>query len=187
MRWSDFQVEQPRLAGLGRERLGGPGVVLVGTTRRDGTPRISPVEPLFWVGALWLSMMWGSHKAADLGRDPRILLHSIVTGRDGAAGEYKVRGRAVAESDPGVQSGYAREVRAQIGWDPVPGKFHLFWVDVNDVTFMRYDHATGDQFVTRWPRCVEFVRRGTSPTTVGDPSPYSGLLVAGTRCEEPPG
>lgn len=177
MRWSDFEAHQPKLAGLGRERLGGPGVVLVGTIRRDGTPRISPVEPLFWASALWLSMLWGSRKAADLVRDPRILVHSIVTSRDGTAGEYKLRGRAITETDLEVQSGYAKAVRSQVGWDPEPGQFHLFWVDVYDVTFMRYDDATGDQFVTRWPQNVELVRRGTSSTTVGDPEPYTDLLM----------
>ena len=41
MRWSDFEQAQPRLARLGRERLLDPGVVLVVTIRRDGTPRLS--------------------------------------------------------------------------------------------------------------------------------------------------
>jgi hypothetical protein len=59
----------------------GPGVVLAGTTRRDGSARISGVEPLIMDGELWLSMMPASTKARDLERDPRILLHSIVTSR----------------------------------------------------------------------------------------------------------
>lgn len=62
MHWSRFPVEEPRFAALGRERLGDPGVVLVGTVRADGTPRISPVEPLFWKDDLWLSMLWGSRE-----------------------------------------------------------------------------------------------------------------------------
>lgn len=44
-------------------------------------------------------MLWGSRKAADLLRDPHLLVHSIVTSRDGSAGEYKVRGRAVGEEN----------------------------------------------------------------------------------------
>ena len=55
-----------------------PGVLLIGTTRRDGSARISGVEPLIMESDLWLSMMSGSAKAQDLGRDPRILLHSMV-------------------------------------------------------------------------------------------------------------
>lgn len=177
MRWVQFKEEQPRLAEVGEARLIAPGVVLVGTTRVDGTPRISPVEPLVWEGDLWLSMMLGSHKAADLQRDPRVLVHGIVTNRDGADGEFKVRGEAV-EVPPGpVQEGYAREVSARLGWEAVPGWFHLFRVDLADVAFVRYDVATGDQFTTRWPTGGEFVRRHTTPTSVGEPEPYEELLV----------
>ncbi len=42
MHWSELEAAQPGLAELGRERLLVPGVVLVATVRRDGTPRLSP-------------------------------------------------------------------------------------------------------------------------------------------------
>lgn len=51
MRWMEFANEQPRLAELARERVLGPGVVLVCTIRGDGTPRLSPVEPFIMDGA----------------------------------------------------------------------------------------------------------------------------------------
>ena len=47
---------QPTLAELGQRRLRDPAVVLVATIRVDGSPRLSPVEPLFWNGEPWLSM-----------------------------------------------------------------------------------------------------------------------------------
>jgi hypothetical protein len=177
MRWSEFVSDEPRLAALGRRLLVDPGVVLVGTIRRDGTPRISPVEPLLWERDLWLSMLLGSYKAADLQRDARLLLHNIVTGRDGAAGDYKLRGRAIAESRRPVQEGYRAQVRTRLGWDPQPGRFHRFRVDIDDVSFIHYEEESGDQFVTRWPRKREYVRRGTSATTLGDPEPYRDLLA----------
>ena len=176
MRWSDFEDRQPRLAAVGRQKLLGPGVVLVVSVRRDGTPRLSPVEPFLLDGELWLSMLLNSTKALDLARDPRILVHSVVTGRDGSAGEFKVRGTARAEIDPSVQRRYAGAVAEALGWHPTPGEFHLFAVDLDDVTFIRYVEATGDQFVTRWPRGGEFVRRGTSTTTLGVPEPHDELL-----------
>ena len=178
MHWDQLSRAQPKLAALGEQRLGEPGVVLVGTIRADGTPRISPVEPLLWNGDLWLSMLWGSRKASDLLRDSRVLVHSVVTSRDGGAGEFKVRGRAVAAQDPDVQERYALTVRAQLGWSPTPGRFHLFWIDVADITFIRYESATGDQFVTRWPDGGEYVRRGDSATSLGAPEEYSALLDA---------
>jgi hypothetical protein len=79
MRWSEVEQSEPRLAKVMRRRLVAPGVLLVVTLRRDGTPRLSPVEPFVLDGDLWLSMLWESRKAADLRRDPRLLLHSIVT------------------------------------------------------------------------------------------------------------
>jgi hypothetical protein len=122
-------------------------------------------------------MLQGSYKAADLKRDPRILIHSVVTGRDGKPGEYKVRGKAIEEPARPIQRGYAEQVRDRLGWSPEPGRFHLFRIDLTDVTFIRYEEASGDQFVTRWPSGREFVRRGTSATSLGDPEPYRDLLT----------
>jgi hypothetical protein len=61
-------------------------------------------------GDLWLSMMWQSGKARDLLRDPQILVHGIITSREGAAGEFKVRGTTSAEADLAVQRRYAQTV-----------------------------------------------------------------------------
>ena len=178
MHWSELESAQPRLAELGRERLIAPGVVLVATIRRDGTPRVSPVEPYVLNGDLWLSMLWHSAKAADLLRDPRILVHSIVTGRDGAEGEFKVRGTARAEHDPDAQRRYADAVTADLGWSPTPGRFHLFAVGLDDVTFIRYDDATGDQHVAMWPPAREFIRRGDGGTALREPEPASDIITA---------
>lgn len=177
MDWAELAGAQPRLAELGRERLLDPGVVLVATIRADGTPRLSPVEPFVLDGVLWLSMLWGSTKAADLQRDPRILVHSVITSRDGGEGEFKIRGRARMEHDLTVQSRYAAAIAAALGWDPEPGRFHLFAVDIGQVTFIRYDDASGDQHVAMWPPSREFIRRGTTATSLGDREPAADLLV----------
>lgn len=177
--WAEFSHAAPRLATLGERRLAEPGVVLVGTIRRDGTPRISPVEPLLWEGDLWLSMLFGSLKAGDLRRDSRVLVHSVITGRDGADGEFKLRGQVI-EVPPGPRhDGYARQVRDRLGWEPTPERVHLFRVDIGDVTFIRYEEATGDQFVARWPANAEFVRRGDGGTALGPPAAHSDLLLHG--------
>ncbi len=175
MQWSELERRQPRLARRARERLIDPGVVLVATIRRDGTPRLSPVEPFLLDGRLWLSMMAGSLKARDLLRDPRVLVHGIVTDRDGRDGEVKLRGRARVEDDVGVQRAYAEAVSAALGWSPEVGRFHLFEVDVDDVTSIRYA-PSGDQHVASWPPAREFVRRATSATSVGDREEVHDLL-----------
>ncbi|MEJ7726384.1 MAG: pyridoxamine 5'-phosphate oxidase family protein, partial [Actinomycetes bacterium] len=176
-RWDDLVRRQPALAEIARERLVAPGVVLVATIRRDGTPRLSPVEPLVLDGDLWLAMLRGSVKAADLARDSRVLVHSIVTSRDGRLGEVKLRGTAVPVDDEQVQRRYAEAVTAELGWQPEVGRFHLFRVELDDVTYLRYDDANGDQYLVRWPQNREVVRRGTSATTLGPPEPAYDVLV----------
>jgi hypothetical protein len=178
MDWAELERRQPGLARLGRRRLLDPGVVLVATIRGDGTPRVSPVEPFVLDGGLWLSMLWHSRKAADLLRDPRVLVHSVITNRDGGEGEFKIRGTARAEENPGVQARYAAAVGASLGWTPVPGRFHLFSVTIGDVTFIRYDAASGDQHVARWPPAREYIRRGIIATSFGPPEPVRDVLVA---------
>src|SRR5690348_14796883 len=125
MRWDDFARHAPRFERVARERLITPGVLLVVTSRRDGTPRLSPVEPLLFDGDIWLSMMWQSRKAHDLLRDDRLLLHSVVTNPDGAEGEVKVRGRAVVVDDLAARARYCDAV-AVLGWRPEEPRFHLF-------------------------------------------------------------
>jgi hypothetical protein len=175
MKWSAIAASEPALGDVVFDRLIRPGVLLVGTVRRDGSPRISGAEPLVMNGDLWLSMMRASAKAADLARDPRILLHSIVTGPQPAA-EVKVRGSARAEDDPGVQRRYAAAVSAGIGWRPVLGEFTLFAVDVADVSYIGYDPDTSGQHVARWPAGMEYVRPSVTPTSLGPPHTVRRLL-----------
>ena len=75
-----------------------------------------------------------------------------------------------------VQRRYAVAVSASLGWNPEPGRFHLFVVGVDHATFIRYDQPSGDQHVTAWPPAREFVRRATSATSVGDPQANHGIL-----------
>jgi hypothetical protein len=177
MDWARIETEQPRLAEVGRRRLLAPGVVLVATIRRDGTPRLSPVEPYVLDGQLWLSMLWQSRKAHDLLRDPRVLVHSVVTSRDGGDGEFKLRGSARQTDDETTQRRYSEAVGQDLGWHPVPGRFHLFAVDVELITYIRYDDSTGDQYTAIWPPTREYVRRGTTATSLGPPEEYHQLLL----------
>jgi hypothetical protein len=70
----------------------------------------------------------------------------------------------------------AAAVAGRKDYRPVPGMFHLFRVDVEDVAFVRWG-GDNDQYLTRWPPGVEELRRGTSATSTASPEPYSELLV----------
>ena len=157
-----------------------PGVVLVGTTRRDASAWISGAEPLIMDGELWLSMMPDSAKARDLGRDPRILVHSIVTNPSPEA-EIMVRGTVRAETAQQVQRRYAAAVRAQLGWRPVPGQFTLFAVDMDDVAFIGHDAGSNAQHVARWPAGEEYLRPSLTPTSLGPRQPVRRFLSMAAR------
>lgn len=174
MRWSTFSEQQPKLAQRASDLVVSPGVTLIGTIRRDGAPRISPIEPFLMDGDLWLSMLHGSTKAKDLLRDPRILVHNIVTNRDGAEGEVKIRGRALEEHDAELHTRYADQVTSELGWTPVLSHFHLFRVEIDSITYIWY--LDGDQFLTTWPPGNEQVRRKLTPTSLHPPEPTRQLL-----------
>ena len=133
--WQQFGAQAPELAALGEAQFARTGLALVGTLRRDGWPRISPVEPLITGGQLYLGMMWRSVKALDLLRDPRCVVHNTVSNRDGTEGEFKVYGRAVEVNDPEERWRFGDAVFAAIGFRPEEPEFHCFAISIESVVF----------------------------------------------------
>ena len=138
MTWQEFKEEAPGLAALGEEMFERNGLALLGTLRKNGYPRISPVEPLFTDGQLYLGMMWRSQKALDLLRDPRCTVHSATRERDGSQGDFKVYGRAVEVRDLETRERYCDAVYEKIGWRPAEPEFHLFSIDVESVALVEF-------------------------------------------------
>jgi hypothetical protein len=157
MRWDEFTAACPELASLGEERLRARELCLVGTLRRNGYPRISPVEPEFAAGELLLGMMWRSPKALDLLRDPRLVVHSVVTNRSGAEGDFKLYGRGIDAQDAERRAAYRAAIKARIDWEPAEPNFHVFAVDVEAAGFVvfgdeRYGLAwDAERGLRRWP------------------------------------
>jgi hypothetical protein len=139
MRWDEFAAAVPELAALGEKRLRTKELCLVGTLRKNGWPRISPVEPEFVAGELMLGMMWQSPKAIDLLRDPRIVVHSVVSERSGKEGDFKLYGRAVDEHDPERRAAYRAAIKARIDWEPPEPNFHEFSIDIDSAGFVTFD------------------------------------------------
>ncbi len=169
MIWKEFEEAAPEMARLAQERFERTGMVLVGTIRKDGTARISPCEFFFFEGELYLGMMWQSRKALDLLRDPRCVVHSAVIDKNDPAGEFKLRGRAVNIDDPAVIERYCQALQEATNWRP-EGPFHLFTVDIESATFIRYAE-NGDQIVMQWRPgrpAAERRRRWTGSGVVDD-------------------
>jgi hypothetical protein len=146
-RWADFESAAPDLALQVRELIDRTGFVLVGTIRRDGSPRISPVEARIVQGQLMLVMIRGTHKARDVLRDSRLVLNTPVFDPAEPGCELKLRGRAVVVEDRSLLDATAKATEEASGWRP-PADWHFFSIEVEDVALMEWDR--GALAMTRW-------------------------------------
>ena len=133
--WEEFKRADPELTALGEERMEATGLVLLGTLKKNGFPRISPVEPLLTMGRLYLGMMWQSRKALDLLRDPRCTVHSTVSDRHGSEGGFKLYGRGLEIRDLEERRLYSEALHEKIGFKPEEPEFHLFAVDIESAAY----------------------------------------------------
>jgi hypothetical protein len=158
--WSDVVATAPELARLVQARFEATGLGLLATVRRDGSPRISGIEPLFASGELWLGSMPAARKGADLRRDPRFALHSATADKEVTDGDAKVSGRALLVDDPATAERFVDAFRTETGRAPEPGTFDLFRADLRAVSMLRpagdhldidwWDEATGVHHVDRY-------------------------------------
>jgi hypothetical protein len=149
LNWNEFAQAAPDLAQAGEERFERWGLILLGSVRKDGTPRISPVEPMIVGGELMLGMMWQSKKALDLLREPRCLVHSIITNKDGTEGEFKLRGTAHDVSDLDVRETYSKALFEKIGFRPEGAEWHLFAIDIEHAALIAFEGEK--KTVQTWP------------------------------------
>jgi hypothetical protein len=82
------------MAALGRSLV---EIAYLATVRRDGSPRIHPVCPIFAVGRMFVAVAPTSPKRWDLRRDGRYALHGLPGKRDD---EFYVTGRVRLVNDP---------------------------------------------------------------------------------------
>ncbi len=145
MIWRDLQVVAPEIAQLGKERLDQAGVALLGTLRKDGAPRISPVEPYFTQGHLLFGAMSWSLKLRDLQRDPRCVLHSAVSHPDSGEGELKLYGNAEAAPDR------FRDACLDAWWvGRASETASVFSLGIEEATFISWELEAGEMLVRRW-------------------------------------
>jgi Pyridoxamine 5'-phosphate oxidase len=148
-RWSEVVAAAPELAASVRDRFDAHGLALLATVRRDGSPRLSGLEPLFTPGDLWFGMMSQSRKGADLRRDGRFALHSATTDKQVAAGDAKLSGRAGPVTDEAHKAAFRRDFERATGAPPPEGPFELFRADVSEMSLLR---PAGDHLDIWWWR-----------------------------------
>ena len=107
--WKEFESAAPKIAEAGKKLLYqfGPGLAFLATVRKDGAPRLHPVCPTLFDGALYV-LVGPSHKRGDLRRDGRFALHTLPPAE--VDDEFLVMGRASPVADKQL----AEKVRADL-------------------------------------------------------------------------
>lgn len=132
--WKQFADSAPALAAVCLERFRSTDLVMLGTLRKDGRPRVTPIEFFFFEDDLFIGGMWQSKKLLDLQRDPRCVLHSTTSDKDGLQGDMKLYGDATEVRDEAYRERYGQALVAATGWRP-EGPFHLFTIDITEAAF----------------------------------------------------
>lgn len=148
MEWTSFAAACPEIAGPAEEAFRRDELVMLGTLRKDGSPRISPCELDFVGEHLMLGMMWLSPKARDLRRDPRIVVHSVTCDRRALVPDIKLYGTSVECHDGETRSAYRQAIKARIDWAPEEPEFHVFTLDVASAAYVRFEE--GRESVMSW-------------------------------------
>jgi hypothetical protein len=143
--WHEFETEALAMAQLGRQRLEETRVALLGTLRKDGSSRISPIEPYLSQGHLLFGAMSWSLKTHDLLRDPRCAFHSAITAPDAGEVELKLYGRAL-ETPTEIRDGCSD------GWwhAQPPGAAVVFELSIEQATLIEWDLQQSRMVTRRW-------------------------------------
>lgn len=158
--WAEFVASAPRVGTVFRRRHEAAGnLCMLGTVRRDGSPRISPMEPRVFEGELWLVGMPGTRKFADLVRDPRFTLHTATTDTQVSDGDAKVWGTVEDVADTGLHARFADDLFTETGFDLREETFeHFFRADLAGASCVEV--ADGHLDITVWsPHAGERVVR----------------------------
>jgi hypothetical protein len=148
--WSEVQQAVPELAAAVQTAFDAHKHKVLATLRADGSPRLSGNEASFLDGDVWLGMMHRSRKALDLLRDPRLELHSAPVDVELKHGDARMAGRASEVTDPEVIARFtAASAEAHEGVEP-PEPFHLFRVDITDVTLIRIGDPPDHLVIESW-------------------------------------
>ncbi|MBO0855829.1 MAG: pyridoxamine 5'-phosphate oxidase family protein, partial [Nocardia sp.] len=116
--WREFAEVAPRISATFVRRHAAAGnLCLLATTRRDGYPRICPLEPRLFEGRLWLVGMPGTAKFRDLRRDPRFCLHTATVDPQVGDGDAKLWGTVYDVPDPQLQQRWKQELFDDTGFD----------------------------------------------------------------------
>ena len=135
MTWEAFTAARPDLGDAGERLLYqfGPGLGFLATVRSDGGPRVHPICPVIAGRRLYVFVVPGSPKRADLLRDGRYALHTYPAPQTDES--CSCAGRAVPVTDPGIRAAVCAAARHHVQPDEVlfelglDRALHTTWTD----------------------------------------------------------
>jgi hypothetical protein len=148
--WAEFAAQAPRIAAIFIRRHEATGhLCMLATLRRDGSPRISPLEPAIFEEQLWLVGMPGTTKFADLLSDPRFCLHTATVDPNVSDGDAKIWGTVYNVADLELQRRWAEFLFESTGFDLRGQHFDPFFAA--DITSASAVEVTGEHLdITIW-------------------------------------
>jgi len=149
MTFAEFESTAPEIGAFVRKKIETTGLALVGTTRRDGWPRVSAWELFICEGRIYVGSMPNAVKVKDLRRDPRCCIFTPLADKDDLEGEGKLfcvaREITTRQEHEQVRQAF-KELRGfDMGeWD---GSGHVFEMAVEGGAFQRVvgDDPTSDE------------------------------------------
>lgn len=127
--WTQFADEAAHIAEIFvRRHTEAQNLCFMATTRADGYPRISPLEPRIVVPELVMVGMPGTSKFKDLERDPRFCLHTATVDPHLGDGDVKIWAEVRHSPNEALHRRFADDLFEASGFDVRDEKFEPFYV-----------------------------------------------------------
>ena len=144
--WGMVVAEAPELARQVRELFDSHRHKILGTLRKDGSPRLSGTELNFLDDDIWFGGMWMSRKCLDLRRDPRFAVHTSSLDPPAWRGDARISGTVQEVVDPAQVEAV---VKAGEGEAP-EGPWHLFRAELEEVLLTRLGDPADHLVIELW-------------------------------------
>lgn len=146
---TDLRRAAPSIAEFFEQRTAKTGLCFLATTRKDGWPRVSPIELSVVDERLYVGSMPNAVKAQDLQRDARCCISTPLADKDDLAGEAKVFCRAREVGGGEEWERLRRIYQDSLGFDiGEPGGTHLFELEIEAAAWQRLEGE--DWRTTSW-------------------------------------
>lgn len=148
--WSEFAGEAAHIAEIFvRRHTASQNLCFLATTRADGYPRVSPMEPGIFDGQLVMVGMPDTTKFQDFERDPRFCLHTATIDPHLGDGDVKLWATARSLADRDFHTRWADDLFERSGLDFRDEVFDPFYVaDINGASSIELDD--NELVITIW-------------------------------------